>query len=442
MRKSFQFLYLLVMAIVILAGCTGSDNGQMLGVPYRPIWTHPMPFGMIYVPTGTFHMGQSDQEVGSHQIHRNKQVSIPGFYMDDTEISNNEYRQFVYFVSDSIFRENMAANDEDTYKISIDEESDDPYKIINYRAKIDEESQEAKDAAQLMQYKPGERFMHRRQLDVRKLIYKYEIFDFQAAARSAKVQSTEDLKSSHSDEDHSHFIRKYKVQVYPDTLVFVRDFAYSYNEPMAENYFWHPNYDDYPVVGVNWNQANAFSWWRTRHMNDWAISVGDLERTQFLLPTEAQWEYAARGGRDESMFPWGGPYIRNTKGCYLANFKPGRGDYRADGGFYPVKIYSYFPNDYGLYNMAGNVSEWTSSAYLESAVSVVDDMSPDYKYQAKDDEPETFKRKVIRGGSWKDVGYYLECGSRLYEYQDTCKSFLGFRNIQPYMGRSNKDKQR
>jgi len=430
------------MAIVILAGCTGSDNGQMLGVPYRPIWTHPMPFGMIYVPTGTFHMGQSDQEVGSHQIHRNKQVSIPGFYMDDTEISNNEYRQFVYFVSDSIFRENMAANDEDTYKISIDEESDDPYKIINYRAKIDEESQEAKDAAQLMQYKPGERFMHRRQLDVRKLIYKYEIFDFQAAARSAKVQSTEDLKSSHSDEDHSHFIRKYKVQVYPDTLVFVRDFAYSYNEPMAENYFWHPNYDDYPVVGVNWNQANAFSWWRTRHMNDWAISVGDLERTQFLLPTEAQWEYAARGGRDESKFPWGGPYIRNTKGCYLANFKPGRGDYRADGGFYPVKIYSYFPNDYGLYNMAGNVSEWTSSAYLESAVSVVDDMSPDYKYQAKDDEPETFKRKVIRGGSWKDVGYYLECGSRLYEYQDTCKSFLGFRNIQPYMGRSNKDKQR
>jgi formylglycine-generating enzyme required for sulfatase activity len=92
--------------------------------------------------------------------------------------------------------------------------------------------------------------------------------------------------------------------------------------------------------------------------------------------------------------------------------------------------------------MAGNVSEWTSSAYLESAVSVVDDMSPDYKYQAKDDEPETFKRKVIRGGSCKDVGYYLECGSRLYEYQDTCKSFLGFRNIQPYMGRSNKDKQR
>ncbi len=440
MRKSFQFLYVLVMAIVILAGCTGGDNGQMYGVPNRPIWTHPQPFGMIYVPTGTYHMGQSDQEVGSHQIHRNKQVSIPAFYMDDSEISNNEYRQFVYYVSDSIFRENLSQSIE-TVKTQIGEESDDPYSVINYKEKFDPESQEATDAAQLMQYKPGERFMHRRQLDVRNLIYKYEIFDFQAAARSAKVQSNEDLKSAHSNEDHSHFIKKYKVQIYPDTLVFVRDFAYSYNEPMAENYFWHPNYDDYPVVGVNWNQANAFCWWRTRHMNDWAMSVGDFERTQFLLPTESQWEYAARGGRDENMFPWGGPYIRNTKGCYLANFKPGRGNYIADGGFYPVKVYSYFPNDYGLYNMAGNVSEWTSSAYLESSVSVVDDLSPDYKYQAKDDEPETFKRKVIRGGSWKDVGYYLECGSRLYEYQDTCKSFVGFRCVQPYMGRSNKDKK-
>ncbi|MCX6190346.1 MAG: SUMF1/EgtB/PvdO family nonheme iron enzyme [Bacteroidetes bacterium] len=108
MRKRLQFLYILVMAIVVLAGCTGGDNGQLYGTPNRPIWTHPQPFGMIYVPTGTYHMGQSDQEVGSHQIHRNKQVSIPAFYMDDTEISNNEYRQFVYYVSDSILRENLS----------------------------------------------------------------------------------------------------------------------------------------------------------------------------------------------------------------------------------------------------------------------------------------------------------------------------------------------
>lgn len=438
MRKSIQFLYVLIMAIVILAGCTGKENGEMYGVPNRPIWTHPQPYGMVYVQTGTFHFGQSDQEVGSHMVHRNKQVSIPAFYMDDTEISNNEYRQFVYYVADSIFRNNLP---EDQFKSLIGEGSDDEFSIINYKTRVDEEADETREASQNMQYKPGERFMHRRQWDVRKLIYSYQIFDFQAAARSPKVQSTEDLKTAHSDENHANFIRKYKVQIYPDTLVFVRDFAYSYNEPLTENYFWHPNYDDYPVVGVNWNQANAFSWWRTRHMNDWAVAVGDLERTQFRLPTEHEWEYAARGGRDENMYPWGGPYIRNTKGCYLANFKPGRGDYRADGGFYPVKVSSYFPNDYGLYNMAGNVSEWTGSSYLESNVAVVDDMSPDYKYLAKDDEPETFKRKVIRGGSWKDVGYYIQCGSRLYEYQDTCKSFLGFRCVQSYMGRSNKDKR-
>jgi sulfatase modifying factor 1 len=438
MRKSVQLLYLVVMAIAILTGCSRGDNGELYGVPNRPIWSHPQPYGMVYVPTGTFHFGQSDQEVGSHQIHRNKQVSVVAFYMDDTEISNNEYREFVYYVSDSILR---SALPEDTYKSLIGEGSDDEYYVINYKQRLEEESDEFKEANQNMQYAKGERFRHRRQLDVRKLIYSYEIFDFQAAARSPKVQSTENLKTAHSNEDHSHFIKKMNVEVYPDTLVFVRDFAYSYNEPMAENYFWHPNYDDYPVVGVNWNQANAFSWWRTLHMNNWAVEVGDLERTQFRLPTEHEWEYAARGGRDENMYPWGGPYIRNTKGCYLANFKPGRGDYRADGGFYPVKVSSYFPNDYGLYNMAGNVSEWTSSAYLESNVAVVDDMNPDYKYEAKDDEPETLKRKVIRGGSWKDVGYYIQCGSRLYEYQDTCKSFLGFRNVQSYMGRSNKDKK-
>lgn len=424
MRYTSKVVYLLVLSVALLSGCgLNNDHGELVGVPNRPIWQHPQPFGTVYIPTGTFHFGQSDQEVGSGFVHRNKQVSIQAFYMDDTEITNNEYRQFVYYVMDSILREKVGGE----YLVNEGEED----QRLNMRKKFDEEDETVNEALEDMYYKASERFMKRKQIDVRRLIYKYEWEDLQAASR---------MTNRGYNNNRSDVIRKESRQIYPDTLVFIRDFAYSYNEPMTQMYFWHPNYDDYPVVGVNWHQANAFSHWRTRHLNQYVVDNGDLERTDFRLPTEHEWEYAARGGRDETMYPWGGPYIRNTKGCYLANFKPGRGNYIDDGGFYPVKASSYFPNDYGLYCMAGNVSEWTSSSYTESVNAVVDDMNPDFKYLAKDDEPETLKRKVIRGGSWKDIGYYIQNGSRLYEYQDTCKSFVGFRCVQSYMGRSNKDK--
>jgi gliding motility-associated lipoprotein GldK len=150
----------------------------------------------------------------------------------------------------------------------------------------------------------------------------------------------------------------------------------------------------------------------------------------FRLPSEAEWEYAARGGRDLAPFPWGGPYIRNMKGCMLANFKPGRGNYYDDGFSYTSPVGSYFANDYGLYDMSGNVSEWCEDAFFEASVPVVWDLNPTY-FDAG--EP----RKVIRGGSWKDIGYFLQNGSRTFEYQDTSKSFVGFRCVVTYLGRSS-----
>ena len=130
------------------------------------------------------------------------------------------------------------------------------------------------------------------------------------------------------------FIKRKKVNIYPDTLVWIRDFSYSYNEPMARNYFWHPAFDDYPAVGVDWHTANAFCYWRTIMWNTFQNQRGDGINTEdFRLPTEHEWEYAARGGHDHAMYPWGGYYVRNAKGCLLANFKPGRGNYPEDGGF-------------------------------------------------------------------------------------------------------------
>ena len=117
-----------------------------------------------------------------------------------------------------------------------------------------------------------------------------------------------------------------------------------------------------------------------------------------------------------------------------------RGRYFEDGGFYTVKVTSYHPNDYGLYCMAGNVAEWTSTAYDESMYEFSHDMAPEYKYHALDHDPPSMKRKVIRGGSWKDIGYYLQTGTRTYEYQDSAKSYVGYRCVMSYLGRGGVNK--
>jgi formylglycine-generating enzyme required for sulfatase activity len=89
--------------------------------------------------------------------------------------------------------------------------------------------------------------------------------------------------------------------------------------------------------------------------------------------------------------------------------------------------------------MAGNAAEWTSNAFDESAYDFAHDLNPDYVYEAQDNEANVLKRKVIRGGSWKDVGYYLQTSSRTYEYQDTAKCYIGFRCVQTYLGRAKGD---
>ena len=437
--KQIYFLFL-IFAGGLLSGCgKGGDRGEVVGAPSRS-FSAEVPYGMVYIPSGSFLMGQTDQDITFSQIAQTRQVTIPAFFMDQTELSNSQYKQFINWVRDSIAITNYL-NDPKYYitpkgKNAVAANPGDK-KYINwdYVKKYPIWSSKKGSAAnasklQSMYYQGDDRVFDRNELDVRLLKYNYAIMDFRDASNNR----------NNTDKKRSDFILRDTVPVYPDTLVWLSDFSYAANEPMVEGYFSHPAFKDYPVVGINWRQANAFNLWRTRYNESYKDSRHLAHRLRYDLPTEEEFEYASRGGRIGTDYPWGGPYIKNAKGCLLANFKPGRGNYSDDGGTYTVKVKSYFPNDYGLYNMAGNVAEWTSSAYDPSASTFVNDLAPTFNYKAKKSDPAVMKRKVVRGGSWKDIGYFLQNSSRTYEYQDTAKSYIGFRSVTHFLGRDLNDK--
>lgn len=409
-KKSMKQLTLKISAVAFLAlaaSCGSSGTGgQLVGSNNSMNYKAPVPLGMVYVPTGILRMGASDEDVRGRNDALLRTAQVTGFYMDATEISNAEYRQFTNAVRDSIAHTILGD--------FIDDENGN--QRIDYRKRINYANQDVQDQLMGLYLDASQTGWGKKQFDNSKLVYHYETFDYGSAV-------------ANSSQPQTNYLRKYDVAIYPDTTVWVRQFNYSYNEPIALQYNWFPAFNNYPVVGVNYFQAEAFCNWRT---NLWRA---ERERNKqyfegdFRLPNEMEWEWAARGGRNESPFPWGGPYVVNKKGCYLANFKPQRGNYAADGGLYTVPVDRYWPNDYGLYNMSGNVSEWTRSNYNGTAYQTVADMNPNIRTELRENDPQWLRRKVIRGGSWRDVQYYLQVGTRDWEFADTAKSYIGFRCI-------------
>ena len=252
---------------------------------------------MVFIPPGTFHLGASDEDITYNNLYRNRQISMAAFWMDATEITNNEYRQFVQWVKDSITAVKLGF-----IKWNKEERGVVDWKKISSFKWNDPASLKLLDGSELL-YSGEDKLFNKPEFNVSKLVYYSETFDLKEAARRENAGIP-----------RSNFIVIKRTPIYPDTLCWIRDFAYAYNEPMTKRYFSHPAYGNYPVVGVNWHQAVAFCEWRTQYLNSYLESKGIATESGFRLPTESEWEYAARGGRSQSMFPWGNYYLRNKKG--------------------------------------------------------------------------------------------------------------------------------
>lgn len=428
--------------------------------------------GLVLVGGGRFTMGQTDDDVAYFRNATPRTVSVNSFYIDETEVANVHYREYTYWLNRAY----------------------------------------ASDYPELV------------------------------------------------------------AQALPDTTAWRE--ALAYNEPMVKYYFRDAAYNFYPVVGVNWHQANLYCDWRTHRVNEQIlIKNGMLKKNPnqvnedvfntesytadqyiglpgkrqkrdlnptgaerrnvsyedgillpaYRLPTEAEWEYAAlalvaenpepiskrRRGEEALVnrrnYPWGNP--RSTRnggkgdaaGAFYPNYQRGRGDYagvpggRNDNALYPGPIKSFYPNALGLYNMAGNVSEWTLNTYRQGSHSEVSGYSPfqgniydktlldeeglvnekdsignltkvlidstdlvdqyNRNYDrgdvrnAGDDDPETGfsyeygissrvnnETKVIKGGSWADNQYWLSPGTRRGMQANHSSSKVGFRCVMDRLG--------
>jgi gliding motility-associated lipoprotein GldJ len=246
----------------------------------------------------------------------------------------------------------------------------------------------------------------------------------------------------------------------------------SYNDVYSTYYFRYPGFNFYPVAGVSWTQANAYSQWRTIYVNELSREKNELDSTlsqnqlvergvvfpEYRLPNEAEWEFAAKAMigtqyMDENqengrIYPWDGRGPRNPynikrksrQGDFLANFKRGRGDYAGisgsvsnDGEIIPTNVYEFPANDFGLYNMAGNMNEWVQDVYRPLSYQDFDDLNPVRNDGAFDEEDSYMTTliddnfRVYKGGSWKDVAYWLAPGTRRFMHQDSATNHIGFR---------------
>ena len=458
--------YLVALLLLSLTGCFGgkqatATGGELTGDGGRA-FAEPAPYGMVLVKRGHLRMGLETEDSLWGKQTPVKDISVEGFWMDDTEITNSEYRQFVNYVRDSIIRERLADPNyggDESYKIEEDKNGDPVKPHLNWKKalprKPNEDEQRALESVFVTNPVTGDKM-----LDYSQMNYRYEVYDYVEAAKrrnrlnpeernlntdipvNAEEQIMISKDTAFIDEEGKivrqtinrplsgpwDFLNTYIINIYPDTTCWINDFPNADNEVYMRNYFSNPAYNDYPVVGVTWEQANAFCAWRTEYL---LKGLGGAARyvQRYRLPTEAEWEYAARG-KEQNEFPWDNEDVASGKGCFFANFKPEGGNYTKDGNLITSKAGIYAANSNGLYDMAGNVAEWTSTIFTEAGVDAMNDINPQLKYNAAKEDPYRLKKKSVRGGSWKDPESYIRAAWRSSEYQNQPRSYIGFRCVR------------
>lgn len=461
------FLLLLSASATAVVSCSGGRSsagkpgvkGELIPKEKSQAFVAQKPYGMVAIPSGSFVVGMSDQDMTNMPEKAGlKTITISPFFMDETETTNAEYRVFVNYVRDSIARtllaevagEGMGGNrgrgtniSDYAYLEDQQENNLSPYQEflesqgeIEYTKKLDWSQPlhwdtskypdvEYAEVIESMYLPVSERFNNERMIDASKLKYSYQWEDFGSAIQDGKRGA--------------NYVKRDAISVYPDTATWVKDFHYTYNEPLFEQYFWHNAYKDYPVVGVTWVQARAYCDFRSKLKSDYNNSLKKKKSApfKFRLPTEEEWEYAAKGGIENATYPWGGPSLMNSEGCYLANFKPKRGNYMEgeEGFVYAAPVKKFGKNGFGLYDMAGNVAEWTESQYDNASYGFTSTLNPTTKRSSD-------TKKSVRGGSWKDIGNMLMTGYRDWEYKDSARSYIGFRTVQDIPEAARKIKRR
>ncbi|PLB87288.1 gliding motility-associated lipoprotein GldK [Dysgonamonadaceae bacterium] len=449
-------------------GIGSSVGGELTGIPVGKVWEEPTPYNMVLVTRGAYRMGPAEIDSLWGFSVPSKGVSVDNFWMDEKEITNAQYKQFVYWVRDSIIRERLADPayaGEDYYKITENEYGDPIPPRLDWSIPIPWSRNTEEEEAAINSVYTIHPITGKKMLDAAQMNFRYEWFDAaEAAKRQNRLNPNERILNTDLSIDPDEvimiskdtayidengrivnetitrplsglydFVHTKIVNIYPDTTCWVNDFDNANNEYYMRNYFSHPGYAHYPVVGVSWEAATAFCEWRTMFLKN-SLKKKNVLIEKYRLPTEAEWEMAARNANSDNRYPWDSNATTGESGCYNANFKPGEGAYAADNFLIPAKVGSFSPNNFGLYDMAGNVAEWTSTAYTESGNLQMSDMNPEYRYNAAPEDPYAMKKKVVKGGSWKDISTFIRSDLRDSEYQNRGRSFIGFRCVRTHIG--------
>lgn len=403
---------------------------------------------MVLVPGGNIEMGTGIDPLWGDTVPR-KLVAVSPFWMDETEVTNKQYREFVFWVRDSIIRERLADpayGGDPTYKVLVrpaDGSLTSVGQRLNWSKPIPWKNPTNRESSAIASVMGGN---EKGGLISSAMNYKYDWFDaksyysFLGKMRSgdattiaitkdtAYVNQRGDIVretlSRMSQGDRVDFTNTYIVNIYPDVMSWMTDFANAKSERYVESYFTSKAFDNFPVVGVSWEAADGYCAWRTgQYIANGKCNLIGFEG--YRLPTEAEWEFAARNGRSDLDYSWYSNQTHTTDGLAHANFRASN-----DLKDLVSPVATFQPNRFGLHDMIGNVAEWTSTTYTESVDRMADEANPDFSYRAVLADPAVLKRKVVKGASWKDAT--IKAGDRAVEFQDKGRSYIGFRCVRSW----------